>query len=83
MTQFNQRVVREKSDAAAVAESCQQPPGKLRGRTYLSHLMLTLLPLDTLIIILKETLENPVRLSINPWPGKTVYTRIQATEFLR
>lgn len=54
----------EKSDVAAASESFQQPLGKLGGRTHLSHLVLTLLLLDTLIIVLKETLENPVVLYI-------------------
>lgn len=71
MIQFNHRVTGKKSDVAAASESCQQPLGKLGGRTHLSHLVLTLLPLDTLIIVLKETLENPVELYINSQPRKT------------
>lgn len=71
MIQFNHRVMSEKSDVAAASESCQQPLDKLGGRTHLSHLVLTLFPLDTLIIVLKETLENPVALSINSQSRKT------------
>lgn len=71
MIVLNCGVVGKKSDVVAASKFCQQVLGKLGGRSHLLHLALTLFPPDTLIIVLKETLENQVKPYIHFQPRKT------------